>query len=216
MQGRAILIAAAAVLLLVGGLLILLLRQPDEVAPLKAPSPSPRAAEQAKLQPPRTEPVDLGAVLDLQSLTDCSQSPRLASIFERMVRIDPETFASRRGGPIAVPGFARPLVPTFERVRETGENRDIRAVTADLDLPGRWHGLAVRGLRRSFYEESDSSAVSILFAEPADRVRDTLAHQGFRLPPVGEVREVGDENEISVALGVERLDEGSALTCVTG
>lgn len=206
-----IVIAVVGVLLLIAGLLFLWFRQPAEVA--QRPAPSPPQKMQA---PPQPRPVDLGAVLSLQSLTDCSQSPRLSAIFEQMVRIDPETFESRRGGPIEVPGYDRPLVPTFERVRETGENRDIRAVTADLDLPGRWHGLAVAGLRRSFYEESDSSAVSILFAEPPERVRDTLAHQGFRLPPVGEVREVGDDNEISVAIGVERLDEGSALTCVTG
>lgn len=216
MQGRAIVVSVVAILILLAGLLILVLRQrASEVAEQPAPS-APPPAQKAPAQPLPPEPVDLGAVLNLQSLTDCSQSLRLAAIFEQMVRIDPATFESRRGGPIAVPGYDLPLVPTFERVRETGENRDIRAVTADLDLPGRWHGLAVRGLRRSFYEESDSSAVSILFAEPAERVRDTLAHNGFRLPPVGEVREVGDDNEISVALGVERLDEGSALTCVTG
>ena len=215
MRGRVIVVAAVAILLLLAGLLLLLLRQPSKVAERAAP-PTPPAAEKTPAQPARPEPVNLGAVLNLQSLADCSQSPRLAAIFEQMVRIDPETFESRRGGPIAVPGYDRPIVPTFERVRETGENRDIRAVTADLDLPGRWHGLAVTGLRRSFYEESDSSAVGILFAEPADRVRDTLAHEGFRLPPVDEVREVGGDNEISLAIGVERLDEGSALTCVTG
>ena len=213
LRGRAIVIAVMAILLLLACLL--LLRRPSEVAPPKA-APPPSPAPKAQVPPRQPEPLDLGAVLSLQSLTDCSQSPRLGAIFEQMVRIDPETFESRRGGPIEVPGYERPLVPTFERVRETGDRLDIRAVTAELDLPGRWHGLAVRGLRRSFYEESDSSSVSILFAEPADRVRDTLAHQGFRLPPVGEIREVGEDNEISVAIGVERLDEGSALTCVTG
>ena len=105
----------------------------------------------------------------------------MASIIDQMVRSDRETFESRRGGPIRVPGFDRPLIPTFERTREIDGNADIRAVIADLDLPGRWHGLAVTGLRRSFYEESDVAAFQVRFAEPPDRVRDTLVRQ--RLQP---------------------------------
>jgi len=214
MRGRAIVVAAAVILLLLAGVLILILRQPSE---REGAPPSPRpppAAEKAAPSPP--EPVDLGSVLDLQRLTDCSRGPRLAAIFEQMVRVDPNTFESRRGGPIEVPGYDRPLVPTFERLRETGDNLDIRSVTADLDLPGRWHGLAVAGLRRSFYEESDASAIDIRFAEPPERVRETLIRHGFRLPPVGEGREVGDEPGISVTIGVAPIEGGAVLTCATG
>ena len=89
-------------------------------------------------------------------------------------------------------------------------------MTADLDLPGRWHGLAVTGLRRSFYEESDASAFQIRFAEPPERVRETL--EPARLPPAagGRVREVDEEPGIATAIGVERIDGGAALTCATG
>jgi len=209
MMRRTIQIAALALLLLICGALIVVLRQ-QRAAREEAASIPPTGP------PSQPLPVDLGSVLDLQSMADCSRGPRLAAIFERMVRVDQTTFESRRGGPIEVPGYARPLVPTFERTRETGGNRDIREVTADLDLPGRWHGLAIAGLRRSFYEESDVSSVSIRFAEPPDRVRETLVRNGFSLPPVDEMRDVGDDTGISLSIGVERLDGGAALTCATG
>ena len=128
-----------------------------------------------------------------------------------------ETFESRRGGPIAVTGFDRPLVPTFERRREVGGGADIREVIAELDLPGTWHGLRVTGLRRSFYEESDASAFEILFAEAPGRVRDVLTSQGFRLAAVGESREVDpEETGISEIIGVGRTEAGASLTCATG
>jgi len=218
MGQRTILIAALALLLLLAGVLILVLRQrPSASEQATSSPPSTRVADKAPPAPPSTpEPVDLGAVLGLQSLRDCSREPNLESIFEQMVRIDPQTFESRRGGPISVPGYDRPLVPTFERTREIDGNADIRSVTADLDLPGRWHGLAVSGLRRSFYEESDASAFDIRFAEPPERVRETLVRHGFRLPPAGEFRQVGTEPGISTEIGIARIEGGAALTCATG
>lgn len=177
---------------------------------------SAQSKQEAQVFVPRApEPVDLGAALDLGRLADCSRSPALASVLDQMVRIHPETFESQRGGPLSVPGYERPLVPTFERTREIEGNADIRAVVADLDLPGRWHGLAVTGLRRSFYEESDVGAFQVRFAEPSERVRETLGRQGFRLPPVGEVREL-DEEGISTVIGIETIEGGAALTCATG
>jgi len=215
MMRRAIVVAVLALLLILGGVMILVLRpwasSGDEAQPSPPPSP---VAKQARPAPP--QPVDLGAVLGLQSLVDCSQSPVLASVLEQMVRIDPRTFESRRGGPIGIPGYDRPLVPTFERIRETGANLDIRAVTADLGLSGRWQGLAVTGLRRSFYEESDAGSFEIRFADPPERVRETLVRNGFSLPPVGELRDAGDEPGITVAIGVERIEGGAALICATG
>jgi len=209
MMRRTIQIVALTLLLLLGGVLLVLLRQ--HLAAREEAASIPPAGP-----PSLPEPVDLGAVLGLRSMTDCTRGPALASVLEQMVRVDQTTFESRRGGPIAVPGYDRPLVPTFERTRETGANRDIREVTADLDLPGRWHGLAIAGLRRSFYEESDVSSVSIRFSEPPDRVRETLVRHGFRLPPVGEFRDVDAEPGISTEIGVGRIDGGAALTCATG
>ncbi|HYI64025.1 MAG TPA: hypothetical protein VEW71_03985 [Allosphingosinicella sp.] len=216
MNGRAIVTAAVALLVLLAGILFLALRERPSGDADEQASSTPPAAQAPRAPPPAPQPVDLGSALELGRLADCSQSPALASVLEQMVRIDPTTFESRRGGPISVPGYDRPLVPTFERTREIDGNSDIRAVTADLDLPGRWHGLAVTGLRRSFYEESDASAFDVRFAEPPERVRETLVRQGFRLPPVGEFREVNLEPGISTEIGVGRIDGGAALTCATG
>lgn len=172
-----------------------------------------RGAEASAPRPP--EPVDLGEALALDRVADCARSPALASVLDQMVRVDPQTFESRRGGPINVPGHAQAIVPTFERTREIEGNADIRAVVADLDLQGRWHGLAVAGLRRSFYEESDVGAFQVRFAEPPERVREVLNRNGFRLPAVGELREI-DEEGITTSLGIERTEGGAALTCTTG
>ncbi len=216
MRGRAILAVAGALLLLLAGLLLLVLPQrPSGNEQSSPPSPPPAAAQSPPAPPAEPEPVDLGQALGLGSLTGCAPSPVLASILEQMVRSDPETFESRRGGPIRVPGHAQPLIPTFERTREVGGNRDIRAVAADLDFAGRWHGLAVVGLTRSFYEESDASAFQVRFAEPPVRVRETLIRQGFRLPAVGEMREFDDEG-LSTYIGIERIEGGAGLTCATG
>jgi len=213
---RKIQIAALALLLLFAGALTLVLRQWHSARDEAAASPPPQQAI-GKAAPPSTpEPVDLGSVLGLGSLAGCSPSSALASVLEQMVRIDPRTFESRRGGPIGVPGYERPITPTFERRREVARNIDMREVTADLDLPGRWHGLLVTGLRRYFHEESDVGAFAILFAEPPGRVRETLVRHGFRLPPAGEFR-VLDEHEVSsMMIGVEPVDGGAALSCATG
>jgi hypothetical protein len=192
--------------------IVFLLLPPDRTP---APAVPPREHSAKAAAPRAPEPADLGALLALGGLSDCSRSNALAAVLEQMVRIDPDTFESRRGGPINVPGHDQPLIPTFERTREIEGNADIRAVVADLDLSGRWHGLSLIGLRRSFYEESDVGAFQLRFAESPERVRDVLNGHGFRLPPVGQVRAI-DQEGITTSLGIERDGDGAALTCTTG
>ena len=127
MRGRVILAIAAALLVLPTGC-------GNEQS---SPPPPPQAAQAPPAPPARPEPVDLGRALGLDSLADCARSPALASILERMVRSDPETFESRRGGPIRVPGYARPLIPTFERTREIGGQSPTSARSPPIStLPG--------------------------------------------------------------------------------
>ena len=218
MKGSRIFVCLFVLLLIAVAAVLLMRWRPSPMPALPVPNENAAAPKQGAEAPaPRSPgPVDLGSVLGFASLADCSPSSALASVLEQMVRIDPRTFESRRGGPISVPGYAQPITPPFERRREVGHGSDIREVTADLDLPGRWHGLAVTGLRRSFYEESDASAFDVRFAEPPERVRETLVRQGFRLRPVGEFREVDAEPGISTEIGVGRIDGGAALTCATG
>ncbi|HYN46678.1 MAG TPA: hypothetical protein VES64_08310 [Allosphingosinicella sp.] len=216
-MGKTIQIAALALLLLLGGALTVVVRQRLAAGDQATASPPPQQAiEKPPPTPAPADRVDLGSALSLDRLADCAREPALASILEQMVRIDPQSFESRRGGPISVPGYAQPITPTFERRREMAHNSDIREVTADLDLPGRWHGLAVTGLRRSFYEESDVASFEVRFAEPPERVRDTLVRHGFRLSPVGEFRELDEGEGITMVIGIDRIDGGAALTCATG
>ena len=189
--------------------------EPADSKPTAAAAP-PAKSGAASAAAISTGSVDLGASLGLASLADCRPGTALASILEQMVRTDSRTFESRRGGPISVPGHARPLVPSFERRREVDGNADIREVTADLALTGRWHGLAVSGLRRSFFEESDVSSFEIRFAEPPQRVREILIRHGFRLPTVGDFADVGEEEGVSAAIAVDRIENGAALICAIG
>ena len=217
MRRWAIVVGGVLLLLLLAGLLVLALRPAAEGPGSSAPATGNQIRASAPASPAEPTPMDLGATLGLDSLRGCERSPALGAIFEQMVRVDPDTFESRRGGPIAVTGYDRPLVPTFERRREIEGNADIREVIAELDLPGVWHGLRVTGLRRSFYEESDASAFEILFADAPGRVRDVLTGRGFRLADVGESREVDPEGTgISVIIGVGRTEAGASLTCATG
>jgi hypothetical protein len=217
--GRFLIALLALVFLAVAAWLLLAPRPSNEPAASNrtaaAPPPVKSGAAPAPAIP--AGPADLGAVLGLASLADCRPGTVLASILEQMVRTDPRTFESRRGGPISVPGHAQPLVPTFERRREVEGNADIREVTADLALTGRWHDLAVTGLRRSFFEESDVSSFEIRFAEPPGLVRETLVRHGFRLPTVGDFADVGEgEDEVSAAIAVDRIENGAALICAIG
>lgn len=214
--GRILIVLFVIILLAVAAFLLWRARPSTEPA-LPASNQSAAAPGPEAPKPAATaEPVDLGAVLGFDRLAGCEPSPALAAILERMVRIDPRTYESRRGGPIGVPGYDRPITPTFERTRHIEGGADMREVEADLNLVGRWHGLAVTGIRRYFHEESDVSAFAILFAEPPERVRETLVRNGFRLLPVGEFRETEEDEAISTSVGVERIDRGAALTCTTG
>ena len=214
-----ILVAIVVVVVLAVAVWLLLTPRPvtESTASNRTAAAAPPAASRAQALPSApTPPADLGVALGLASLADCRPAAALESILAQMVRTDPRTFESRRGGPITVPGHAAPLIPTFERKREVEGNTDIREVTADLALAGRWHGLAVSGLRRSFFEESDVSSFEIRFAEPPQRVRATLVRHGFRLATVGDFADVGDEEAAPAAIAVDRTEEGAALICAIG
>ena len=157
---------------------------------------------------------DLDAVLALTP--DCRIGEPLASIFRQMTVIDPETFESRQGRPIRIPGRDEPVAPTFGRTVTPLDHGAEIEVVASLPLTGRWHGLRVAGLRLSYIEESDVSAREILFREPAERVRRRLNRNGFGLPPIGEVSAVDPGEGIETLIGVDRTPSGSALQCATG
>ena len=128
-----------------------------------------------------------------------------------MVRIDPKTFESRRGGPIAVPGYDRPLVPTFERTaRDRRQSRHPRG-----DRRSRPSRPLARARRQpASGGASTRKAIRLLRQHPLRRAaRAACARRwfdnGFRLPPVGELREVGGEDE--AAAGHRRRAAGRGV-----
>ncbi|HEV2817089.1 MAG TPA: hypothetical protein VGW40_07710 [Allosphingosinicella sp.] len=161
-------------------------------------------------------PVDLDAVLRFSRPAACEMDAPLRAIVERMVRQDPETFEALPPPPVAVPGFPEPITPRFTRTRTVEGNADIREVTIELAIPGRWHGLDVTRLLRRFGEESDSSSLEIQFAEPPPRVHAALRRAGFRLGPVGTWRETETGDGIGVSVLVSRIEGGASLVCAIG
>lgn len=168
------------------------------------------------LAPPATAAAeaDLEAVLALTP--DCRFGEPLASIFQQMTVIDPESFESRQGRPIRIPGRDEPLAPSFRRTVTPLKHGAEIEVVASLPLTGRWRGLRVAGLRLRYVEESDVSAREILFREPAKRVRRRLNRTGFALAATGEVRPVDSGEGIEMLIGVDRSEAGSTLQCATG
>ena len=159
---------------------------------------------------------DLGAALRFSAPADCTAGPVLASIVERMTRLEPETYRALPPGPIAVPGFRQRISPRFTRTERLDGGAEVREATIDLDLPGRWFGLRVVRLHRYFIEESDVSGFEIHFAEPPERVRVVLNRHGFRLPRIDDIRSLDPERSSSSMIAVQRIEGGAALVCATG
>ena len=161
-------------------------------------------------------PVDLDGVLRFSRPAACEMDAPLRSIVERMSRQHPETFEALPPPPIAIPGFPERITPRFTRTRTVEGNADIRDVTIELAIPGRWHGLAVTRLIRRFGEESDGSSLEIQFAEPPRRVHGVLRRMGFRLGPIGTWRETETDDGIGMSVSVSRIEGGASLACAIG
>jgi hypothetical protein len=217
---KAITLALATVLIIAAGLSLLYLRpQPETEDTRAAPAGVPAPARSEALGEPAPDSreneglVDLGPVLAFSG--ECDIDEPLASIFTAMVKLDPQTWEASAGDPVPVPGFERPIAPTFERTVAPLPNGSERHVIAGLPLTGTWHGLRVVGLKLDFFEESDVSSRQILFEQPAEPVRDALRAAGFDLPPVGDFREMEGEGMLP-SIGVDREGSGAALICTTG
>ncbi len=188
----------------------------NESAKQAPPSAARAVAKPDGETPPAVAPFgpDLDAVLALTP--DCRFGEPLASIFGRMAVIDPRTGESRRGDPIAVPGFAEPIRPTFERAVIGTDHGEEKQVTAELAIPGSWQGLRVAGLRLFYLEESDVSSREVRFLEPPDRVLALLNRRGFALGTIGHGRRTDDGQLIETWISLNDDPGGALLRCATG
>ena len=187
----------------------------ESAAPAQPPEARAAAKPAAEIPPAPTMPgPDLDAVLALTP--DCQFGEPLASIFARMTIIDPRTGESRPGNPIEVPGFAEPLIPTFERAVIGTDHGEEKPVTAELAIPGIWRGLRIAALHLFYLEESDVSSREVLFLEPPERVLDLLNRRGFALGVLGQGRRVDDGQLIETWISVDHDPRGARLRCATG
>ena len=174
----------------------------------------PRRRRPAPPAPP--EPVDLGATLGLDSLADCARSAALASILDRWSGSTrdlrkPARRADRGAGlrPAAGPDVradarGSTAIPTSARS------------TPISTFPAAGTGSRSPASGGASMRRATPPSFEIRFAEPPERVRETLGRHGFRLPAVGELRESGRRRGSRRCIGVERIEGGAALTCATG
>ena len=178
-KGKTIVLAVLAVVV-VAAALLLLNRRPSMETSTDATTNRPEPAMPATPVPPsrpRAGPVDLGPVLAFSS--QCEVGEPLASIFMAMVKVDPETWEASAGDPVSVPGFDRPIATTFKRtVSPPGQRDGERHVVAGLPLRGTLARAAGHRVSCSIStRRAMSRAVEIHFAEPPERVRETLSRQ---------------------------------------
>lgn len=169
-------------------------------------------------QPPVATPAqqDLGTVLAFSDPSSCGMAPRLEMIFGQMSPVDDGRQGVSAGKPIAVSGFANPLVPTIRITRDVAADHKSIRVIADLAVPGIWYGLRVSRLRSDFILQSDVGEDQIRFLEEPSKVREILNQHGFKLPPVGEGRPTTTDSEgVVVQIGLKAVDGGTALACWT-
>ena len=162
---------------------------------------------------------NLDAILNFEKPSNCRKSNSLYNLFWRMVRIDRKTGISSPGKPITVPGFAQPIIPTFDRNHEVSDGKDVADVIAKLPLLGRWHGLQVQRLFLYYGESSSLIHYQIDFKEKPKVVKLALDAAGFKLNQIGKIKVISAKaanSSIDVGMYVDKsLEGGSSLVCST-
>jgi len=92
-----------------------------------------------------------------------------------------------------------------------GDGNDEGATIVSVQAPGVWNGLKLTGVRTVSWSGSQVSSMQIRFSDSAEKVRRVLNAEGFTLPAVAELKDVGSGS--AVLIGVENTSDGSALTC---
>ena len=156
---------------------------------------------------------NLDEVLQFRNPSTCDMTSATEKLFRKLMIFEPPEYVGRRGPPVTIAGFEKPLVPSFSRDVDTSEGRNVRDNEATLAVAGEWHGLNVSKIRVRALEQSSFWEHQIRFFEPASRVREKLHELGFQLPAVGEFREI--TGDLRIGIGLEEIPGGSALYCGT-
>lgn len=167
---------------------------------------APAAAAEAGADGP-----SLAALLQFDDPARCGAGTNLRNLIQALAARQP---GSGAGAAIDIAGAGEPVVPRVERVAVEGAQS--APVVAQVDLAGTWHGLSVRGVRTVTWPGSRASSLQIRFGDMPERVRQSLNEQGFNLSAVGALRNAQGDGDQPVALGVEAISDGAALTCIRG
>jgi hypothetical protein len=182
-------------------------------APSKAAAATNAAADaeapvKVTMAPTEAGGNDLHALLAFDDPAKCG----LAQEFKSLTG----TLAARQPGgnadPVRLAGLSQPVTPGVERMMVEGNKAT--PVVAQLPIQGAWHGLRVTDVRTVTWPDSNLRSIQIRLADPAAETLRILNEKQFNLSAVNQARTVSLGNGRWVAIGVEDVGGGSALTCV--
>jgi Short C-terminal domain len=205
--------AGGAAALLIGGYLsyaVLL-----DVNGAEGPEPKKNAAVEQRQQLPAAGRGELAALLQFDDPGNCEIGGELRALVETLAGREPPAGGGPASAtPVRLVGIAEPVTPRIERVAVEGSGQP--PVVVQLGLSGGWNGLNVRELRTIRWPGTRASSLQIRFSEPPEQVRRALNERGFNLPAVGELRNAEGSGGRLVAIVVEEVSGGGALTCLRG
>ncbi len=150
-------------------------------------------------------PVSLSSILKFKQPDECLPGDELKALLSDLRALEPDgaskTVTVGLSGPSLTPDVLR---------AEQGT-----AVIARLRAQGNLEGLRVTELRSTRFDGSETQAFQIRFAETPDRVRTRLNETGFAIPKDNDLKTVDLEDGHGLVYGIERVPEGTALTCAT-
>jgi hypothetical protein len=152
------------------------------------------------------------AWLSFEDSKSCSPGPELRALVEDMAGRQPAEGETAETT-IRLPGGGEPVPLQVRRIAVEGART--APVAAQVETTGGWRGLDVRALRTVAWPGGQVRSLQIRFGNPPGEVRRALTEAGFELAAVGELRNTtaGDRG---VALGIEEITGGAALTCLRG
>lgn len=148
--------------------------------------------------------ITLDTLISFRDVTSCAPSDAFASLLEDLER------AASTGNP-AADGFIRiagaedAITPITAKRRAGGGEATFSA----LPLDGIWHGLHVREIRTTTWNDGLGNGFRIRFAEGPGQSGSVLRQLGVNLPKLGTLEPRGDR-----LVGIEADSSGSALVCV--
>jgi hypothetical protein len=155
-----------------------------------------------------TRPVSLATVIKFANGATCAPSEGFGEVISQM-RAAAGVQNAAADSAIRLLGVEEAIVPEVIR----SESGALPVTLVQIQVEGDWNGLHLRAVKTAIWGTKDVSTLQLRFSEPAEQTRSLLRQLGFKLDKIGELAAVEGADGGYSMVGVEALDEGSALTC---